>query len=250
VERATEYLASDVTSPRPRTAEEYFTILLGRAVQAVQAGDYGISAALVTQYGDAELVSFGRNTMISRSDPFGHAEANAIHYLRQFSACTRSERAIRTRPWTDVLSVAHSEDKIFSRPKSAAATPSSILYCTVEPCPMCTVLIINSHVESVVIATPDRLGGALAPTRLGRLPSIWPKLVASQGIQVRFSTGGRAEEPATYIPAMLSSLLSAAWRGTKNARDNDVLSGAALRMNGNIAASELLRQPLTRGRPQ
>jgi hypothetical protein len=43
---------------------EYFAVLLDAAVQAQDAGDYGIAAALVIRARNTELISLGRNAVL------------------------------------------------------------------------------------------------------------------------------------------------------------------------------------------
>jgi tRNA(Arg) A34 adenosine deaminase TadA len=226
LEYATEYLMSHHSSVQPYTADEYFTVLLGRAIQATLIGDYGIGAALVVRYQSVELVSVARNTAISGYDPFGHAEANAIRYLRDFMNLDPGERVQNILPWSDSLSVANSSNNIFVRPALLASpNEESVIYTTLEPCPMCTVAIMNSRIQSVIIATPDEPGGVLAPERLAKLPGIWPQLAASQHLQVSFTSSHSGDGPDAYIPDRLSTLLRSAFWETKEAHDAELSKG-------------------------
>lgn len=241
-DHAGEYLLSRLSVIQPYTAEEYFTVLLGRAIQASLTGDYGISAALVDRYQGVELVSLGRNTVISRSDPFGHAEANAIRHFRDFARLAPADRASEVVPWTDPLSVADSDHAMFIRPTSStSAADGSVLYTTLEPCPMCTVAIMNSRVQTVVIATPDEPAGVLAPERLARLPEVWPHLAAQQHLRVRFAGPGSLNDPDTYIPDALSGLLRNAFLGTKDALDAEVSGGVLFKSGVQKELQDLLQ---------
>lgn len=231
-ENSKDYLTSHLPSVRPHTAEEYFTVLLGRAIQATLTGDYGISAALVVRYRAVELVSLARNTAISEYDPFGHAEANAIRHLRDFLNLDFAERARNVLPWSDPLSVANSSNRIYVR-QASPASPSreSVMYTTLEPCPMCTVAIMNSRIQSVIIATADEPGGALAPERLAKLPGVWPQLAASQHLQVNFASSQSREHPDTYIPDPLSAFLRSAFWETKDVCDTELSKGVLFKSN-------------------
>ena len=226
--QAHEYLASRLVLIEPHTAEEYFTVLLDRAVRAIEAGNYGISAALAVCYDDVELISFGQSTMISERDPFGHAEANAIRSLQRFIALDVSGRIESAVQWSNSESVATSTgaDRIFVRSASPSYGSESILYTTLEPCPMCTVAIINSRIQRVIIAIPDEPGGTLEPERLAKLPSLWPRIAASQGLQVDFANSQKfSQDTDTYIPPELSAMLNNVFWNTKPERDAEVSKG-------------------------
>jgi hypothetical protein len=85
-ERAQEYWDTRLGSISPQSTEEYFALLLDRALRAQRIGDGGISAALTVRCPGFEIVSFGCNTVFSQRDPLGHAEINAIRHLRDLIA--------------------------------------------------------------------------------------------------------------------------------------------------------------------
>jgi tRNA(Arg) A34 adenosine deaminase TadA len=222
-------LLSQLPPCAPYTAAEYYSALLGRAIQASRDGDYGIGAALVVRYPDVELVVLARNTVISQRDPLGHAESNAIRQLHDFLRLDASARLLNVLPWIDPVSAAEGSGNVFVRPASpvAPASPAgeSVLYATLEPCPLCTVAIMNSRIENVIIATPDELGGALAPRHLEKLPEIIPRIVASQGMSVKFASTKKDSDPCTYIPEPLSALLERIFWDTKEACDAKLAKG-------------------------
>jgi tRNA(Arg) A34 adenosine deaminase TadA len=233
-QQASEYLASRLALIEPQTAEEFFAVLLDRAVRATKSGDYGISAALAVRCDDVELIIFGQNTMISARDPFGHAEANAIRCFERFMTLSAARRTGLAAQWHDPYSAVASGagTEVFVRPvppspKPVPASPKteSLLYATLEPCPMCTVAIMNSRIQHVIIASPDEPGGALAPQRLARLPEVWPQIAASQGLQVTFTNSQLPADTAAYIPPELSAMLEKVFWDTKAERDAEVAGG-------------------------
>ncbi len=225
------YIKSRLHSVQPYTAEEYFAVLLDRAARSSRAGDYGISAALIVRYNDVEIVSIGRNTVISARDPFGHAEANSIRQLQRLISLGGADPAVPVAEWTDVRSVVDSPDgpDIFLRPASPSRKPGSLLYTTLEPCPMCTVAILNSRVERVIIAVPDEPGGALAPERLVKLPGVWPRIAAGQGLRVSFTSFQSPGDADEFISPELTAMLRSVFWDTKAARDAEVARGILLR---------------------
>jgi tRNA(Arg) A34 adenosine deaminase TadA len=225
-QRVRQYLASRVDPIPPQSAEEYFTILLDRAARASSTGDYGISAALVVRYGDVEIVSVASNTVLSRRDPFGHAEANAIRQFQNLMAIDAGRRAEHMSAWRGVAEVLASPrpHEVFLRTGLGPQWPCMLLYATLEPCPMCTVAILTSHIDRVVIAIPDEPGGALAPERLAKLPPIWPQIARSH---LRVSFTNQAENDI-FVPAELSALLHSVFWDTKGERDSVVSDGVLL----------------------
>lgn len=241
--QAHEYLASRLVLIAPHTAEEYFTVLLDRAVRAIEAGNYGISAALAVCYDDVELISFGQSTMISERDPFGHAEANAIRSLQRFIALDASGRIESAVQWINSESVATSKrgDRIFVRSASQLHGSESILYTTLEPCPMCTVAIINSRIKRVIIAIPDEPGGTLEPERLAKLPSLWPRIAASQGLEVDFANSQFPQDADTYIPPELAAMLNNVFWNTKPERDAEVSKGVLFKSDLGASMKSVLK---------
>jgi tRNA(Arg) A34 adenosine deaminase TadA len=224
-EDAADYLLSRMPAVLPYSASEYFAALLGRAVQALKDGDYGISAALVVRYPDFELISLARNTVFSRCDPMGHAETNAIRQFRKFLDGSTDVRAQGVLPWEGPASAATSRHGIYVRPPAPGKAEGAVIYTTLEPCPMCTVAILNSRIENVVIAFHDELGGALAPQRLAGLPAIWPTIATAQRLHVNFANSGDMSALETYVPPTLSALLERAFLDTKEATDAKLTMG-------------------------
>lgn len=249
-EEIASYLELSLSSAEPFTAQEYFTILLSRAAEASRAGDYGIAAALVLRLNGIELVSIARNTAISESDPFGHAEANAIRNLREFLRRDADNSASKPLAWVDSRAVAKSSGNIYVRPISQTpVTSESIIYTTLEPCPMCAVAILNSRIQQVVIATPDEPGGVLAPERLAKLPGMWPQIAASQHLVVRFTASQPGEASEAYLPSTLAGLLKRVFWDTKDSRDAELSNGVLfnLTMSSDLNSLVQVTPPIEEG---
>lgn len=206
VERAQEYWNTRLGSIPPQSTEEYFALLLDRALRAQRMGDGGISAALAVRCHGFEIVSFGCNTVFSQRDPLGHAEVNAIRRLRDLITPSSSAVKRSISPWTNTSHLLHSDEDIFIR-KTRDSCCQSVLYTTLEPCPMCTVALITAGVDSVFIAVSDESTGALASGRLDFLPTTWPELARRQNIQVYLSSSSPVDAP-NFMPPELTSMLS------------------------------------------
>ena len=92
--------------------------------------------------------------------------------------------------------------------KHPGGQPERVLYTTLEPCPMCTVCLINAGIDRVIVGAADSPSGTLAPTRLASLPPMWPELAAAGGLDVVFCQSTDPHSPATYLsPELRHELL-------------------------------------------
>lgn len=238
--RVAEYIAQRAGAVTPFSVEEYFIAILDKAVYANEAGDYGIGAALVLRVGGVEVVSLGWSTMLTKHDPLGHAETNAITRLRRFLSGRQSDRIHQAAYWRDLPSILGSGKKIYLRP--ATAGPAAQLFTSLEPCPMCTVAIMNAGIERVVVAVPDEPAGALGPGRLGKLPPLWPALAKEQRLQVEFTTSEAGQNVAAHLPFDLATLLHQAFWSTKEGVDKRLVTGTLIGPNELANLPELLER--------
>jgi tRNA(Arg) A34 adenosine deaminase TadA len=180
-ERARRHVERRLPAAAPHSAEEMFLRLLDHGAQARAAGNYGIAAAFVLRASGTELVCFGENTVFSDQDPSGHAEMNALKLARRLATADAAERS-----------------RLLGDPRSTLVRGAphdrteTLLYSTLEPCPMCTVALLNAGVGRVYVAEPDEAAGALL--HLDSLPPLWPKLAAARGVDVVLSTESTAED--------------------------------------------------------
>lgn len=108
------------------TDEQYMQLALQEARAAAALGEIPIGAVLVV---DGEVVAQAHNLRETRHDATAHAEVIVIQ-----AACQKLGR------WR---------------------LQNSVLYVTVEPCPMCAGAIVNSRIDKVVYGCPDaKAGGA------------------------------------------------------------------------------------------
>lgn len=96
--------------------QHYMQLAFEDARQAYAAGNRPVAAVIVR---DGEVIAGGRNTIYADRDPSAHAEVAAIR-----AACRK-----------------------FDTLELAGAT----LYCTLEPCPMCLWMILESKIERLVL---------------------------------------------------------------------------------------------------
>jgi tRNA(Arg) A34 adenosine deaminase TadA len=225
-ERAQDYWDARLSSVLPFSAEEYFVLLLDRALRALEAGDGGISAVLSVRYHGFEIASFGQNTICSQRNPLGHAETNAIRQLSDPISLSPHAREQSISPWASPFDVLHSDANIFTREIDDPRC-LSVLYTTLEPCPMCTVATITAGVNSVLVAASEEWGGALPSGRLDSLPTAWPELAESQGLRVCLGSSDPSDIPH-FIPPELTSMLSEVLLATRERLDDQVRQGGVL----------------------
>lgn len=178
-------------------AEEYFELLLERAERAARDGNYGIAAALVVRGSGRDLLVFGVNSLFTEHNPCGHAEVNAILATRSLGLSDAADRA-------SSLARLIEQGEALLRPAPSGST-GSMLYTTLEPCPMCAVCILNAGIDRVVIAAEDPPSGVLAPDRLAALPSLWREL--GSRLEISWAQSERPQERSTYVPSTLRSRL-------------------------------------------
>ena len=170
-ERVRDYVGLRLPTAQIGSYEEMFLRLLEHGALARAAGNYGIAAAYVLRAGGSEVVCFGRNTVFSECDPAGHAEMNALRTARRLALARPDERAdLLADPTTAVVREApHDRSEV-------------LLFSTLEPCPMCTVALLNARVGRVAIEHADEDAGALL--RLDGLAPLWSAFARDRELHV------------------------------------------------------------------
>lgn len=212
------------------SASAYFGLLLERAIEAGRQGNYAISAALSARQSGSEVITLGANSLFGDRDPTGHAEMNAIRLAHRLGHA--HEESLVDVPSSDVVI------------RDAADERSEmVLYTTLEPCPMCTVAIINSGINRVVIAAEDPEAGSLSPQRLGSLPPLWPELADSIGLEVCFAQSQDPTQAMTYLEPQLRSELIEVFLHSRESLDQALADGGVLDLRAIQAYAERARQP-------
>ena len=132
--------------------EHFMRLALREAEQAVGHDDVPVGAVVVRQ---GEVLAAAGNERELRADPTAHAEVLAIR-----------EASKRIGGWR---------------------IPDSVLYVTLEPCPMCAGAIVLARVPRVVYGAPDPKAGAagsvvdvLGEPRLNHRPQVDGGLLAGE----------------------------------------------------------------------
>lgn len=122
---------ADPTSVSP-TDEQFLLQAIDTAGRARANGNHPFGAILVTK--DGRIVA-GENTVVTESDPTGHAETNLV--------------------------------RIASRTLGREELHTSTLYTSAEPCAMCSGAIYWAGIPRVVYALPEQHLAAMVPSQDG-----------------------------------------------------------------------------------
>lgn len=207
------------------STQDYFELLRQRALEAREEGNYAISAALVIRERGIETVTVGANTVFGSRDPSGHAEMNAIRLAHELGV---HDATNPSKEWLDDESV------LVRRIPDAAR--ETILLTTLEPCPMCTVCILNAGIQRVVIAAADAPSGSMLEHRLESLPHLWPDLARTSKLEIGFCQSEHPEDRETYLPDPLRAQLVEIFLDSRDSLDA-TLSGDGVLDTRSITAS-------------
>ncbi|WP_157467271.1 deaminase [Frankia sp. QA3] len=142
----------------PEDPYAWLSCVLG--LLSVNEGNYGVGAVVVRGGG---IVAEGRNRLLwPRRNTSAHAEAEAL-------------------------------DVFEARFPELDSGRGTIMYTSLECCPMCTVRLLNSGVRTVRYLAPDPDGGMCS--RLDGLPPYWRRLAAGR-------TPAQTFEPSACAPAL------------------------------------------------
>lgn len=129
--------------------ETYMRAALDEAREAENQGEVPAGAVIVSP--DGEIISRAGNRSITENDPTAHAEMKA---LREAARILGNYRLTGT-----------------------------ILYSTLEPCPMCLMAMIHARVSRVVYGAPEPKTGALGSLiNLNELPGLNHRLIVQGGV--------------------------------------------------------------------
>jgi tRNA(Arg) A34 adenosine deaminase TadA len=197
------------------TTQDYFRLLSVRADFAATQGNYAISAALVLRTGRRETIFEGWNTLFGDHDPSGHAEMNAIRLAHAVASMPDDAAAV-------LVERARSVGALHARTLGRDADSLRVLYTTLEPCPMCTVCLINAGIDHVIVASEDPPSGTLERGRLERLPPLWLHLAEAGGLRVSFCQTVNADDSETYLPDELRDELLQRFAQSRSELDRSI----------------------------
>jgi tRNA(Arg) A34 adenosine deaminase TadA len=223
--RAASPVTSRLDSRRTPSTQDYFELLRRRALQAREDGNYAIAAALVIRERGIETVTVGANTVFGSRDPSGHAEMNAIRLAHELGVHD-AKGPSKELPDDESVLVRRIPD----------AAHETILLTTLEPCPMCTVCILNAGIQRVVIAAADAPSGSMLEHRLESLPHLWPDLARTSKLEIGFCQSEHPEIRETYLPRTLRSELVEIFLDSRESLDA-TLSGDGVLDTRSITAS-------------
>lgn len=140
-------------SGSPAFHRQWMRRALDLALEAEAAGEVPVGCVVVSCAAGSEprIIGEGRNSAIGMLDPTAHAEVLA---LRQAALAAGNYRL---------------ED--------------AVVYCTLEPCPMCAGAMVAARVRSLVFAARDlRFGGVRSKFQIADSPLLNHRLQIVEGV--------------------------------------------------------------------
>jgi tRNA(adenine34) deaminase len=143
--------------PDPQYPDDPFILVTIREVLVGSRENNGGIGACLVREATGEIVEKGHNRQY---EPYFHSDLHA-----EMDLLTRYEERVKAQRFKT----------------SSIGDPCKIeglvLYCSVEPCPMCLTRIINMGLKKVYFAVPDPDGGMVQ--RIHDLPPFWKDKAAS-----------------------------------------------------------------------
>lgn len=128
--------------------EVFMREALAEARRAFALGEVPIGAVVVR---DGEIIGRGYNRRETGKDPTAHAEILALR-----------EAAARLGGWR---------------------LPRTIVYVTIEPCPMCAGALVQARIEHLVYGAPDPKGGGIDSLyNIGQDPRLNHRFTVTRGV--------------------------------------------------------------------
>lgn len=212
--KAVDTYLEQAQPPQQYSAQEYFSLLLNRGRETRNRKNYGIAAAYILRIGGYELIFLGENNIISENNPHSHAEMDAVQQARVLLNCKTHEEA-------NIAAPKLIESGKFLVRKAPHDQIETLIYTTLEPCPMCTVgSVINTKVSKVVISTPDEYSGQMLEGRLEALAELWPRMAQNQNLQITVCQTEDPNQSESFLPPDLKQLLNRLFFDTKEPLDN------------------------------
>ncbi len=199
--------------------EYYIRNSLLQALQSFRDGNYGIGAIAVLVRGNDIYEFQGNNRMITGVSPTDHAETRALTKLVAF------ERMLDGRPGAlDEVELRRIEpDQIYrkdSNPFTAGLKEGVHIYGTLEPCPMCTCVAINSKALVSISGSIDELGAPHDEGKTFAMPAVWKFLKDRLGLKFETLRGRDSkDQDLIYLSGQI-------FLETREGVDSRLISGA------------------------
>lgn len=192
----TEHYLSDIGPNVPIGTERYYAVkALDEALGAFKEGNYGIGAVTIVKWRGQIYEFRGRNAMATGYGLRDHAEARALDRAVVFLSILKGKHVRNPEGGVPRCGLAADASYGVCTPFLESLKDGIHVYGTLEPCPMCMVMMINIGVksskslvkdgESIVkdkhivsdgaaLVTSDKIVGA---------PMVWQKICQHQGLQ-------------------------------------------------------------------
>lgn len=167
-----------------RGEEEYYARLaLAQALEAYKEGNYAIGAVILFVT-DTKVYEFtARNMMVKGAGVADHAEARGLMVARSYAIANNLIKGREVDPWIDVKKlpkpVVYDKNENEFTKRLARGLHS---YGSLEPCPMCLCMMLNSGIKVSISSAEDPLGAYAFDEKIrdGRSPPGWREIRKSQ----------------------------------------------------------------------
>ncbi len=191
---ADKYL-SETGSKAQRGTERYYAVAaLEQAVKAFKEGNYGIGAVVLLKWKNKLYEFRDRNAMLTGYGLRDHAEARALDRAVAVLAGLKGKKIVTSEG--DARRSVASDDSYAPDTPFLNSLPDGLhVYGTLEPCPMCMVMMLNVGVKSSKSLAKDgdlkkidgmyvSDGAALATEeKFKGAPLIWQSIRKQQGLE-------------------------------------------------------------------
>lgn len=147
VKEVEQYLQKLGPSLQRGTEPYYAAATLEEALKAFKEGNYGIGSVVIVKWKDKAYEFRGRNAMVTGYGLRDHAEARALERAVIYLATLRGKQLLsepNTTPNTTEPDRSYPLDTDYLK----SLTDGLHIYGTLEPCPMCMIMMLNAGVKS------------------------------------------------------------------------------------------------------
>ncbi len=201
---ATE-LAAYLSDQKPlveRGTEEYYALVaLGQALKAFNEGNYGIGAAVLLKWKDKIYEFRDSNAMVTGYRLRDHAEARALDRAVVILS-ELEDRPVSESERARLGSTITADDTYLVDTDYLRQLPDGLhVYGTLEPCPMCMIMMLNAGVKSSISLARDgdladvggqtiSDGSAMATAdKFKSTPRVWQTIREGQGLEFKLFSG-------------------------------------------------------------
>ena len=223
IEKALPQVVEMVNTAKEYSFQEYLGFAMVWGLKALSAGTYGIGAVYVVNHDGEEWVIAGRNGLRTDRDTSKHAEMDSIDAVESIS---RGEESYK--------------DRVILKRKAKDNEDRTVLFTSLDPCPMCRVRIHNHNIPNVMVGNADPLAGAFIGENKEMMPPLWNMIMEAQGTKVMLANNN--PDDYAYVDPKYLPLIKKMFELNREDIDHELSEGG---LTGGPKAAALLVNALT-----